>query len=490
MLSLTSINLGCAWSPITRSLSSPGSNVLSSIRNATAKSAEGTEVKVGNRIYRVVVSDNQFKVSRESHGGCFSGLLERLGWQKGEITRKIEVLLNQFPVNPVNENDASVHKIPPVGHYAPPSIGLLVDKGGNASSILDERMEIKSKTKKDNPNRIDKILKEYCNALMSKEKDFKVKDIRATEMFLNGYHNAKAKDIVPEFDSKMNIKDIVSILNGNKYNCEQIGALSYEVENRALLATFKTKAEEYHNIYNKACSKDQFDPFAKEKLMPQLFFLNLVGDGYGGRCDPLTMLMLAEKHLESTCGIKPSNKLFENMYAATTILNSPELYTNDEVAKSNDLLKTIIKLHKKNPMYNTSEKIWQEKLGEKPINEIGKLLHNMSLNHESVLLKLEAPGHAMAAWAINYDDHKIYGFYDPNGGIVEFSHVSKFDQYFNDIFGEAGLDKASKYHLNKNSKFNDAVFDNIIVLDGNALLRYKTDINGKTLKEILNINIL
>lgn len=61
------------------------------------------------------------------------------------------------------------------------------------------------------------------------------------------------------------------------------------------------------------------------------------------------MLMLAEKHLESTCGIKPSNKLFENMYAATTILNSPELYTNDEVAKSNDLLKTIIKLHKKTP---------------------------------------------------------------------------------------------------------------------------------------------
>ncbi|EPR9783364.1 hypothetical protein ACVBBM_004832 [Escherichia coli] len=464
--------------------------MLSSIRNATAKSAEGTEVKVGNRIYRVVVSDNQFKVSRESHGGCFSRLLERLGWPKGEITRKIEVLLNQFPVNPVNENDASAHKIPPVGHYSPPSIGLLVDKEGNASSILDERMEIKSKTKKDNPNRIDKILKEYCNALMLKGNDFKVKDIRGTEMFLNGYHNAKAKDIVPEFDSKMNMKDIVNILNENKYNCEQIGALSYEVENRALLATFKTKTEEYHNIYNKACSKGQFDPFAKEKLMPQLFFLNLVGDGYGGRCDPLTMLMLAEKHLESTCGIKPSNKLFENMYAATTILNSPELYTNDEVAKSNDLLKTIIKLHKKNPMYNTSEKIWQEKLGEKPINEIGKLLHNMSFNHESVLLKLEAPGHAMAAWAINYDDHKIYGFYDPNGGIVEFSHVSKFDQYFNDIFGEAGLDKASKYHLNKNSKFNDAVFDNIIVLDGNALLRYKTDINGKTLKEILNINIL
>ncbi|EIH7666151.1 toxin B, partial [Escherichia coli] len=61
---------------------------------------------------------------------------------------------------------------------------------------------------------------------------------------------------------------------------------------------------------------------------------------------------------------------------------------------------------------------------------------------------------------------------------------------FNDIFGGAGLDKASKYHLNKNSKFNDAVFDNVIVLDGNALLRYKTDINGKTLKEVLNRNIL
>lgn len=150
MLSLTSINLGSTWSPVTRSLSSPDSNVLSSIRNATAKSAEGegTEVKVGNRIYRVVVSDNQFKVSRESHGGCFSRLLERLGWPKGEITRKIEVLLNQSPVKPVNENDSSAHKIPPVNYYTSPSIGLLVDKGGNANSILDERMETKTNPKK------------------------------------------------------------------------------------------------------------------------------------------------------------------------------------------------------------------------------------------------------------------------------------------------------------------------------------------------------
>ncbi|EPZ1582649.1 toxin B [Escherichia coli] len=351
MLSLTSINLGSTWSPVTRSLSSPDSNVLSSIRNATAKSAEGegTEVKVGNRIYRVVVSDNQFKVSRESHGGCFSRLLERLGWPKGEITRKIEVLLNQSPVKPVNENDSSAHKIPPVNYYTSPSIGLLVDKGGNANSILDERMETKTNPKKDDLNRINKILKKYGDVLISRENNFKVKDIRATEMFLNGYRNAEANNIVPEFNSKMNIKDIVNILKGNKYNCEQIGALSYEVENRALLATFKTKTEEYHNVYNKAYSKDQFDPFAKEKLMPQLFFLNLVGDGYGGRCDPLTILMLAEKHLESTGEIKPSNQLFENMYAATTILNSPELYTNDEVEKSNDLLKTIIKLHKKIP---------------------------------------------------------------------------------------------------------------------------------------------
>ena len=145
MLSPKSINLGCTWNSVTRSLSRPDSYVLSSVQNATVKSDEGAKVKVGDRTYRVVFSNNQFKVSRESHSGCFSGLLERLGWPKGEISRSIELLLNKSPVNLANNNtastnffpelppvDYSAHELPPIENYILPSVGQFIGKGGNA----------------------------------------------------------------------------------------------------------------------------------------------------------------------------------------------------------------------------------------------------------------------------------------------------------------------------------------------------------------------
>ena len=77
-------------------------------------------------------------------------LLHRLGWPKGEISRKIEVMLNSSPVNRAMERGA-VHSnrpdLPPVD-YAPPEFyrvwtmknslpvpGNVIGKGGNAVSI-------------------------------------------------------------------------------------------------------------------------------------------------------------------------------------------------------------------------------------------------------------------------------------------------------------------------------------------------------------------
>lgn len=94
---------------MTRSLSRPDSDVLSSVQNAAVKSSEGAKVKIADRTYRVVFSNNKFKASRESHSGCFSGLLEKLGWPKGEIPRSIELLLNKSPVNLANNNTASTN---------------------------------------------------------------------------------------------------------------------------------------------------------------------------------------------------------------------------------------------------------------------------------------------------------------------------------------------------------------------------------------------
>ncbi|EIK0888210.1 type III secretion system effector kinase NleH1-1, partial [Escherichia coli] len=121
MLSPYSVNLGCSWNSLTRNLTSPDNRVLSSVRDAAVHSDNGAQVKVGNRTYRVVATDNKFCVTRESHSGCFTNLLHRLGWPKGEISRKIEVMLNASPVSAAMERGI-VHSnrpdLPPVD-YAP-----------------------------------------------------------------------------------------------------------------------------------------------------------------------------------------------------------------------------------------------------------------------------------------------------------------------------------------------------------------------------------
>ena len=145
MLSPSSINLGCSWNSLTRNLTSPDNRVLSSARDAAVHSDNGTQVKVGNRTYRVVVTDNRFCVTRESHSGCFTNLLHKLGWPKGEISRKIEAMLNSSPVN-IAMGRGDVHSnrpdLPPVDYALPelpgvdynrlPVLGNVIGKGGNA----------------------------------------------------------------------------------------------------------------------------------------------------------------------------------------------------------------------------------------------------------------------------------------------------------------------------------------------------------------------
>ncbi|MCZ8621095.1 T3SS effector protein NleH, partial [Escherichia albertii] len=99
MLSPTPVNLGCSWNSLTRNLTLPDNRVLSSVRDAAARSDNGVQVTVGSRTYRVAITGNKFCVTRESQSSCFANILHRLGWPKGEISRKIEAMLNTSPVN-------------------------------------------------------------------------------------------------------------------------------------------------------------------------------------------------------------------------------------------------------------------------------------------------------------------------------------------------------------------------------------------------------
>lgn len=170
MLSPALINLGCSWNSLTRNLTTPDHSVLSSVRDAAARSDNGAQVKVGNRTYRVVVTDNKYSVSRESNSGCFTNMLHRLGWPKGEISRKIEVMLNASPVNRGAER-SSVHskmpdlppvdymqpELPPVDYNNPPAPGSVIGKGGNAvvyEDLADKTKVLKMFTTPQEPEEI------------------------------------------------------------------------------------------------------------------------------------------------------------------------------------------------------------------------------------------------------------------------------------------------------------------------------------------------
>ncbi|MCA3891194.1 MARTX multifunctional-autoprocessing repeats-in-toxin holotoxin RtxA [Vibrio vulnificus] len=330
---------------------------------------------------------------------------------------------------------------------------------------------------------LEKDFKRYGDALKPDTSvPGKAKDIRTTKDFLNGYKNDHAKEIVDGFRSDMNIKQLVDLFVKGNWSAEQKGALAWEIESRALKVTFQNKSEKYNRLFREIASAGVVDAKATEQLAPQLMLLNLANDGFGGRCDPLSKLVLVAKQLENDGQVGVARQLLEKMYSAAAVLSNPTLYSDSEKANASKLLSSLAAIHAKNPMHDTSMKVWQEKLEGKQaltVNGVVEKITDASANGKPVLLELDAPGHAMAAWAKGSGDDRVYGFYDPNAGIVEFSSAEKFGAYLTRFFGKSDLNMAQGYKLGKNAA-GEAIFNRVVVMDGNTLASYKPTFGDKT----------
>ncbi|HAS8502250.1 TPA: MARTX multifunctional-autoprocessing repeats-in-toxin holotoxin RtxA [Vibrio vulnificus] len=330
---------------------------------------------------------------------------------------------------------------------------------------------------------LEKDFKRYGDALKPDTSvPGKAKDIRTTKDFLNGYKNDHAKDIVDGFRSEMSIKQLVDLFVKGNWSAEQKGALAWEIESRALKVTFQNKSEKYNRLFREIASAGVVDAKATEQLAPQLMLLNLSNDGFGGRCDPLSKLVLVAKQLENDGQVGVARQLLEKMYSAAAVLSNPTLYSDSEKANASKLLSSLAAIHAKNPMHDTSMKVWQEKLEGKQaltVNGVVEKITDASANGKPVLLELDAPGHAMAAWAKGSGDDRVYGFYDPNAGIVEFSSAEKFGAYLTRFFGKSDLNMAQGYKLGKNAA-GEAIFNRVVVMDGNTLASYKPTFGDKT----------
>ncbi|MEZ9654411.1 MARTX multifunctional-autoprocessing repeats-in-toxin holotoxin RtxA [Vibrio splendidus] len=320
----------------------------------------------------------------------------------------------------------------------------------------------------------------------------KSKDIRTTKDFLNGYKNDHAKDTVDGFHSDMSIKQLVDLFVKGNWSAEQKGALAWEIESRALKVTFQNKSEKYNRLFREIASVGVVDAKATEQLAPQLMLLNLSNDGFGGRCDPLSKLVLVAKQLENDGQVGVARQLLEKMYSAAAVLSNPTLYSDSEKVNASKLLSSLAAIHVKNPMHDTSMKVWQEKLEGKQaltVNGVVEKITDVSANGKPVLLELDAPDHAMAAWAKGSGDERVYGFYDPNAGIVEFSSAEKFGAYLTRFFGKSDLNMAQSYKLVKNEA-GEAIFNRVVVMDGSTLASYKPTVgDSTTMQGILDLPV-
>lgn len=326
------------------------------------------------------------------------------------------------------------------------------------------------------------------------------RDIRTTKAFLAGYQQGLAGKVVEGFQPDMSMTQLVDLFVQPSLTPQQQGALAWEIENRALKSTIKPRIEQSNRLFRDVASQGGTDPHAREHLAPQLLLLNLADDGFGGRCDPLSKLVLVAKQLESEGQPDLARRMMEKLYSAAAVINNPDRYSATELENARKLVGSLAEIHTNTPAaYNYDSlrsikyDIVKEKWEGKNAISLDTVLTKLTAKGSDapVLLELDAPGHAMAAWAKQGESGRIYGFYDPNAGIVEFSSAEKFSRYMTGFFGKEGLDMANGYHL-KPGPDGKPLFFRVSEMNGAELARFKPSkdlANKVTLQEILQLPV-
>lgn len=379
-----------------------------------------------------------------------------------------------------------------MGQYAEQIVGDLFNRTPPAADIEAPLKGIEA---------IRRDLKRYQEALAPQVgSNGATRDIRTTKAFLAGYQQGLAGKVIEGFQPDMSMIQLVDLFVQPSLTPQQQGALAWEIENRALKSTIKPRIEQSNRLFRDVASQGGTDPHAREHLAPQLLLLNLADDGFGGRCDPLSKLVLVAKQLESEGQPDLARRMMEKLYSAAAVINNPDRYSATELDNARKLVGSLAEIHTNTPAaYNYDSlrsikyDIVKEKWEGKNAISLDTVLTKLTAKGSDapVLMELDAPGHAMAAWAKQGESGRIYGFYDPNAGIVEFSSAEKFSRYMTRFFGKEGLDMANGYHL-KPGPDGKPLFFRVSEMNGAELARFKPSkdlANKVTLQEILQLPV-
>ena len=351
------------------------------------------------------------------------------------------------------------------------------------------------------------ILKPYYDAIKIRGSI----DPRADKAFLRGYGQGEAAN-VPGYQEGMSLQKLVELFTGGNLTSEQKGAIAWQIEYQNYRDGLQDSASRQNKLFRDVAgtpAAGDYDVRARQQLASQAFLLNLANDGFGGRCDPLSKLMLVAQHQAASGDPDAGSRLLQTLFSAAAVLNNPQHYSAEELANAEGLVRDLAEIHKSTEAYYASKEagldIVQDKwsvTNKQPLTldqVLAKMMPTgpdgqMDLSQPPVYLELDVPGHAMSAWSRTEDGKRIFGFYDPNIGLVEFSSSTKFSEYMHGFFGKDGMNAAGNYKMRLSADGKTPLFECVTSFNAADLGSYQpykgiTNTNKSTLSDILNKEI-
>ncbi|MEO9270322.1 TcdA/TcdB pore-forming domain-containing protein [Serratia ureilytica] len=274
--------------------------------------------------------------------------------------------------------------------------------------------------------------------------------------FSEGMQNFNSISI-PGFNDGMSLLEMKKLFLDSELTPKQRGALSNRISE-------VSKAEHIDKVLKQtAVLSEDFQRAGSSfsRLIPQDFYLSLVGDGYGGRCYPLVRAMAVAL---ATGGETSINRLVEKLFFAAA---SPE-------SGSSSLLKnSLVRLHSSLEAHQAS-KIFEDKVN---LADVVALLKESS---KTTTFALNTQNHAMMVGSILRDDGRRYYFYDPNFGIYAFDTSSSFLQAMEKHLIKRGLG----VHYNAFGSKSVPTF-NLVEIDPDKMAKVPVG-NGLDVADLIN----
>ncbi|WP_036771337.1 TcdA/TcdB pore-forming domain-containing protein, partial [Photorhabdus australis] len=222
--------------------------------------------------------------------------------------------------------------------------------------------------------------------------------------FTNGLRNFREIKI-PGMDDKMSVLDMKRLFLEGELTHEQRGALSGHIA-KASQAEYIDKVLRQTAVF----SEDFHDAGSVfNRLVPQDFYLLLVGDRSGGRCYPLVRAMAVALASGGEAGI---NNLVQKLFFASA----------DPQAGSSTLLKnSLIRLHSNVEAVQASTNLLN-------LFNLSEVVSRLNTTPRASMFALNTQNHSMMVGVTVTAEGRRYYFYDPNVGIFAFDNPNNLSR--------------------------------------------------------------